>query len=210
MSDVCGNRRRGRRGSLGEREVKYRTIVADPPWPYEWTPTKRRQETTGATTVHRAMPYPTMSITAIQALSVPKVADADCRLFCWTTTRYLPDTFAIVTGWGFSYRQMVVWEKRRRGVFHANVSANNLEFVIVATRGNPRTLTRWPSGVLKLPQPYSTGPNHGPLHSAKPEAFLDLVEQVSPGPYLELFARRQRLGWDTWGNEALNHVELSA
>jgi N6-adenosine-specific RNA methylase IME4 len=47
-------------------------------------------------------------------------------------------------------------------------------------------------------------------HSVKPDAFYDLVEQVSPGPYLELFARRQRLGWDTWGNEALNHVELSA
>jgi N6-adenosine-specific RNA methylase IME4 len=46
------------------------------------------------------------------------------------------------------------------------------------------------------------------VHSAKPDAFLDLVEQVSPGPYLELFARRQRLGWDTWGNEALEHVEL--
>lgn len=46
-------------------------------------------------------------------------------------------------------------------------------------------------------------------HSEKPEAFFDLVEQVSPGPYLELFARRQRLGWDTWGNEALEHVELA-
>jgi hypothetical protein len=47
-------------------------------------------------------------------------------------------------------------------------------------------------------------------HSAKPEAFLDLVESVSPGPYLELFARRQRLGWDTWGDEALEHVEVTA
>jgi N6-adenosine-specific RNA methylase IME4 len=47
-------------------------------------------------------------------------------------------------------------------------------------------------------------------HSAKPEAFIDLVEQVSPGPYLEMFARRNRLGWDTWGNEALGHVEVSA
>ncbi len=47
-------------------------------------------------------------------------------------------------------------------------------------------------------------------HSAKPEAFLDLVEQVSPGPYLEMFARRQRLGWDTWGNEAFNHVDLTS
>jgi N6-adenosine-specific RNA methylase IME4 len=47
-------------------------------------------------------------------------------------------------------------------------------------------------------------------HSAKPEAFLDIVEQVSPGPYLEMFARRNRLGWDTWGNEALQHVDLEA
>lgn len=47
-------------------------------------------------------------------------------------------------------------------------------------------------------------------HSAKPEAFLDIVESVSPGPYLEMFARRQRLGWDTWGNEALEHVEMGA
>jgi N6-adenosine-specific RNA methylase IME4 len=47
-------------------------------------------------------------------------------------------------------------------------------------------------------------------HSAKPEAFLDLVERVSPGPYLELFARRARLGWDTWGNEALGGSDLLA
>lgn len=48
------------------------------------------------------------------------------------------------------------------------------------------------------------------LHSEKPEAFLDLVEQVSPGPYCELFARRDRLGWDTWGNESLGTAELVA
>jgi N6-adenosine-specific RNA methylase IME4 len=48
------------------------------------------------------------------------------------------------------------------------------------------------------------------VHSAKPEAFLDIVEQVSPGPYCELFARRDRLGWDTWGNEALGTAEMCA
>jgi N6-adenosine-specific RNA methylase IME4 len=47
-------------------------------------------------------------------------------------------------------------------------------------------------------------------HSQKPEAFLDLIERVSPGPYVELFARRDRLGWDTWGNEALGTAELAA
>lgn len=47
-------------------------------------------------------------------------------------------------------------------------------------------------------------------HSAKPEAFLDLVEALSPGPYVELFARRDRLGWDTWGNESLGTAEMAA
>ena len=46
-------------------------------------------------------------------------------------------------------------------------------------------------------------------HSVKPDAFYDLVERVSPGPRLELFARTQRLGWDSWGNECLQHVELT-
>ncbi|TSA41466.1 MAG: hypothetical protein D4R57_00535 [Verrucomicrobiales bacterium] len=75
-----------------------------------------------------------------------------------------------------------------------------VEFVVVGRRGSPPRATggsppswfNWPRG----------------KHSEKPEAFQDMVEQVSVGPYLELFARRQRLGWATWGNEALNHVEL--
>ena len=45
-------------------------------------------------------------------------------------------------------------------------------------------------------------------HSTKPEAFQDIVEQVSPGPFLELFARRQRDGWDSWGDECRKDVEL--
>lgn len=32
--------------------------------------------------------------------------------------------------------------------------------------------------------------------------FLEIVERVSPGPWLEMFARRRRVGWDVWGNEA--------
>lgn len=81
---------------------------------------------------------------------------------------------------------------------------SSVEFVLACRRGSlkytgnaGRQWWEWPRGA----------------HSAKPEAFLDIVEAVSPGPYLELFARRQRLGWDTWGNEALDHAgigELSA
>jgi len=52
--------------------------------------------------------------------------------------------------------------------------------------------------------------NGGKQHSRKPDGFLDLVERNSPGPYLELFARRARFGWDYWGNESLETVEMPA
>lgn len=58
----------------------------------------------------------------------------------------------------------------------------------------PPTLTRAPGRWFQWPRG---------AHSAKPDAFIDLVEQVSPGPYLELFARRARFGWDYWGDESL-------
>jgi N6-adenosine-specific RNA methylase IME4 len=60
-------------------------------------------------------------------------------------------------------------------------------------------LDRWPESAFQWPR-------H--RHSQKPEAFLDIVEQVSPGPYLELFARRARFGWDYWGDESLGTAEL--
>ena len=79
------------------------------------------------------------------------------------------------------------------------------EPVLLAARGGlPWPKNELPAGVVFWRQLYAVGK----VHSAKPEGFLDLVEATSPGPRLELFARRQRLGWDTWGNEALQHVEL--
>lgn len=93
------------------------------------------------------------------------------------------------------------WEKLKDVIGVSDSALDRLVAEINESKGEPTATGRassrwftWPRGV----------------HSQKPEAFQDLVEQVSPGPYLELFARRQRLGWDTWGNEALNHVELAS
>jgi N6-adenosine-specific RNA methylase IME4 len=80
-----------------------------------------------------------------------------------------------------------------------SIAPNHAEYLLVARRGVPKLLERLPSSVIHAPKGD---------HSAKPEVFLDLIEQASPPPRLELFARRQRLGWDTWGDEALEHVAL--
>jgi len=189
--------------------VKYGTIVADPPWEYEGfatDPTSGRYipASRSRPVASTPLPYASMTVAEIEGLPVADMAARDARLFLWTTSRYLPDSFSIARAWGFTYRQTLTWRKTGNpSPFGGSLAPNHAEFMIVATTGKPPRRCRLPSSVIDAP-----AANNG-AHSRKPELFLDLVEQVSPGPYLELFARRQRLGWDTWGNEALCHVTFN-
>lgn len=181
--------------------VLYRTVVADPPWAYpEGFATRSRTpgKWTGPVR-HYELPYQSMTLDEIRALPISELAQKDARLFLWTTNRYLPDAFSVVEAWGFKYRQTLTW-KKLDGL--SGSVAPNSEFLLVGARGAPGVLARLPNAVIERSQTKE--------HSRKPEVFLDLIEQVSPGPYLELFARRQRLGWDTWGNQALEHVEMAS
>jgi N6-adenosine-specific RNA methylase IME4 len=74
---------------------------------------------------------------------------------------------------------------------------------LVAKRGSVEVVDRWPTSVIAANKPRDE-------HSRKPDVFLDLVERVSPGPYLELFARRRRFGWGAWGDEIDSDVHLAA
>ncbi len=80
--------------------------------------------------------------------------------------------------------------------------APNSEFLLVARRGSHTWHgPRWADSVVAAPRT---------THSAKPEVFMDQIEAISPGPYLEMFSRRARLGWDTWGDEALGTPRMKA
>jgi hypothetical protein len=79
--------------------------------------------------------------------------------------------------------------------------------VLFARRGTLAPLQRMDSTWWSWKRPYEGG---YPVHSKKPDGFLDMVEQVSPGPYVELFARRARFGWDYWGDESLGTAEMVA
>jgi N6-adenosine-specific RNA methylase IME4 len=178
---------------------RYRTIVADPPWDYD---NKGQYVRGGTPPSSTELPYSGLPLTTIHALDVAALCEpAGARLFLWATNRYLPDAFEIMAAWGFRYTQTLIWDKRVGGTpFAASVAPNHAEYLLVGVRGRLPLQGHWSTNIL-----------HGPIadHSRKPEVFLDMVEHVSPGPYLELFARRQRLGWDTWGNEALEHVTLT-
>ena len=188
--------------------MKYRTIVADPPWAYaEGWPTDstsersafRRPGVAVNTRRRSALPYPSMTVDSISALPVSDMAEDDAHLFLWTTNRYLRQSYAVVEAWGFRPSQILTWCKSRRGIGPGGLFSSTSEFVVYARRGKPSHTSRFDSTWFELPRAE---------HSRKPDAFLDIVEGLVSGPYLEMFARRQRLGWDTWGNEALNHVEI--
>ncbi len=187
--------------------TRYRTIVADPPWHYsgQWplgALGKADAVRNGDAVDYRrasAIPYPTMSVEEISALPVADLAGAQAHLYLWTTNKYLPESFAVVSAWGFRYSQTLIWAKTPMGIGPGGTWSQSTEYVLFCRRGVLNTAKRWDSTWFNWPR-------MGKAHSRKPEAFLDMVEATSPGPYLELFARRQRLGWDTWGNEALDHT----
>jgi N6-adenosine-specific RNA methylase IME4 len=175
--------------------VKYRTIVADPPWRYK----SSLPVFGGGEGTRSEVPYGTMGVPDLCALPVGDLADENAHLYLWTTNTHIEQAWAVARAWGFSYSTLLVWCKSPRGAAGFPTFAICSEYVLFCYRGRVDALSRVARNWWEWPR--------GP-HSAKPEAFLDLVEQVSPSPRLELFARRNRLGWDTWGHEALNHVDM--
>ena len=177
--------------------MKYRTIVADPPWRYD----SGRFSTAGAqrTKSSAALRYELLSPSEIASLSVAPLCDESAHLWIWGTNMKLKYAYETAETWGFEPVTLVTWCKKQPGLGH--YLRNNTEHCVFAVHGKPMPPDSPPLST------WYVWPRTA--HSQKPEAFYDLVERVSPGPYLELFARRNRLGWDCWGHEALNQIELS-
>ncbi len=180
--------------------MKYRTIVADPPWSYPEGFPQGQDASVNRKTV--PLPYGAMDVDAIAALPVRALADRDAWLFLWTTNKYLPAAFGIIEEWGFTYTQALTWRKTGDpSPFVTSVAPQHSEHLLAARRGDPRRCGAFPSSVVDAPAQAR--------HSRKPDSFMDWIEQVGEGPRLEMFSRRARFSWDTWGDQALNHVDLN-
>jgi N6-adenosine-specific RNA methylase IME4 len=181
--------------------LKYRTIVADPPWSYERMGGNYAWREGLPSGDRITLAYHTMSVAEIESLPVQSLADTDAHLYLWTTQRYLREAYTVARAWGFKPSCALVWCKRPTGFNIGGTFMSTVEFCLFCRRGSLKAKTRVQSQWFEWPRG---------THSAKPEAFIDLVEQVSPGPYVELFSRRHRLGWDVWGNESANTATLEA
>ena len=181
-------------------QKKYKTIVIDPPWQYgAWgLPSDRPNQVKV-----RPMPYETMSLVDIKNLPVLSIAADNCELYLWVTQRYLPAAFGIVESWGFKYCQTLTWCKRPRGLGQGGVYCPTTEFIVLGRRGRMPKVRRVDTTWWLVKRPHNS-------HSTKPEDFQDIIESVSLPPRIELFARRERHGWDRWGNEVPCSIELGA
>jgi N6-adenosine-specific RNA methylase IME4 len=188
--------------------TRYRTIVADPPWRQKAGPQFPKTAKSGrnyerTSTTSRFLEYPTLNVDEISGLPVRDLAERDAHLYLWVTNRYIEAGYTIARAWGFTPVVLLTWAKAPRGIGLGGTFCQSTEHVLFARRGSLAAKTR-------VDSTWWSWTRQDAAHSKKPEAFLDLVESVSPGPYLEMFARRNRLGWDTWGNESLEHVEMGA
>lgn len=189
--------------------TRYRTIVADPPWKvmggslaggvgegWIFDGPKRT----------RPVPYPTMSVEEIKALPVAELADDDAALYLWTINAHVEQAWDIARAWGFKPSTLLTWAKTPMGGGLGGAFGISTEHILYARCGSPverRHTGTW----FNWKRHYFNGK---PSHSAKPDAFYDLVHAVNDGPYVELFARRARLGWDYWGDESLGTAVMPA
>jgi N6-adenosine-specific RNA methylase IME4 len=174
----------------------YEVLYADPPWSYS---------AGGKRNVKNH--YPTMSIERICDLRVCDLAADDCALFMWATAPLLPEAFRVLEAWGFTYKTVAfTWVKRNKiapswfwGM--GNWTRQNAEFCLLATRGNPKRVSKAVHSVLD---------DRIARHSEKPQSARDrIVELMGDVPRLEMFARTATPGWAVWGNEVPSDVEVS-
>lgn len=179
--------------------VKYHTIYADPPWMER-----------GGGKIKRGADrhYPLMDTEEIMALDVKSIAADDCWLYLWVTNNFLQDGLDVMKAWGFKFKTVIAWVKVKDGKLQIGLGQyfrGASELCLFGTKGH---------------LPYKTDENGKRMqgvtailaertrHSKKPPEMRAMIERVSYGPFVELFAREPHPGWDVWGNEVESEIEI--
>jgi len=162
---------------------KYKTILADPPW---GDISQRGKSNRRSAESH----YELMLLDQIKAIPVANLCTENAHLYLWIPNGLLQEGLDVIKAWGFTFRSPIYWIKPRLGL--GNYIRNASETLLFATRGKAPVKFHAQPNWLFAPQQE---------HSHKPEEQFAIIERLSEGPYLEMFARRKRLGWSAWGNE---------
>jgi N6-adenosine-specific RNA methylase IME4 len=163
---------------------KYRIIYADPPWEYS---DRKEYRPDGSAENH----YPVMSIQEICDMQLPEIED-NAVLFLWVTSPLLEESFKVIKSWGFKYKTSFIWDKVKHNMGHYNSVRH--EFLLIATKGSclPDEKKLFDSVITEERKE----------HSVKPEIIYEIIETLYKyGKRIELFARKKRKGWDSFGNQ---------
>lgn len=174
-------------------EKKYKCILADPPWK---TPDCGCMRLTKFGVQYSPLEekYPLMELNEILNLPVYQIAQENCGLFLWVTQTMLSEGLQTMKQWGFKYHITITWDK---GHGYSLWGFNrDTELCLFGYRGKL-------AGVVHLTGKYMrTIIREKPKnHSEKPKKLYAMIEKGIYPPYVELFARERREGWDSWGNE---------
>jgi N6-adenosine-specific RNA methylase IME4 len=181
-----------------KKRDKFGTILADPPWVFANRTGKIAPEH------KRLFRYPTMTNEEILSMPIGDLALPKSHLYLWVPNALVGLGLQVMAAWGFVYKTNIIWYKVRKdggpdrrgvGFYFRNVT----ELVLFGVKGGLRTLgpgRRMPNIVISQKRE----------HSRKPDELYGVIEQCSPGPYLELFARHSRADWTSWGNQVGGEV----
>lgn len=171
---------------------KYQIIYADPPWRYEFSPSKSRDIENK---------YPTMDLKDICSLPVAKVSDENCVLYLWATAPKLLEALSVMDSWGFIYRTCMIWDKEIIGM--GRWFRGQHELVLVGLKGKIHT----PPPPQRISSVYKEKRTR---HSKKPDYIRNKILEWYPDKNkIELFARQKAEGWDVWGNEVESDIDLN-
>ena len=168
----------------------YKTILIDPPWNQKGGGKIKR----GADKHYKLMKEPQMT-EVIRNVLDGKV-DEDAHMYLWVANNHLPEALRIIEKTGFRYITNIVWAKTRFGI--GRYFRGQHELCLFATKGRGFGVKTDLNNVSSLLGKSMIAPSR---HSAKPVEMYELIEARSQGPYIELFARNARDGWDNWGDE---------
>lgn len=175
-----------------------RVHVSDPAWDFDQGKSSASKKFHGTVGDH----YPTMSVTEIALMKLPPM-EFNSVLACWRVAAMQPEALAVVKAWGYTIKTELVWlKKTKTGKRHFGMGhylRAEHETCLIAVRGKADVKVHNIRSTFEAPVPLT--PAGIPWHSAKPDKFYEIIEELCYGPYVETFARRTRPGWSVFGNE---------
>lgn len=169
-------------------ETKYGAVLIDPPWPFDGYTRK------GIVPARGKQPYETMKLYEIAGMPVPDLLAPAAAVFLWKNDSLprMPAILAELWGLRLVTDNIFIWRKTGKRMGMGFWSRKEGETLALMTKGRPKRLSGGVRQFIDAPRRE---------HSRKPDEIYNKIEALVAGPYLELFGRATREGWDAWGDE---------